>query len=86
MNLMLDLPSYLESELAEEAAQFNLSLPDYVLQLLIANRPTRAQPRNGAELVAYWETEGLIGTRPDIDDSASHARALREQAQYRGRT
>lgn len=40
-------------------------------------------PQNGAELVAYWEKMGLMGTRPDITDSVAHARALRRQAETR---
>jgi hypothetical protein len=27
------------------------------------------KPKTGAELVAYWQREGLIGSRPEIDDS-----------------
>jgi predicted DNA-binding antitoxin AbrB/MazE fold protein len=42
-----------------------------------------SMPANGAELVAYWEKKGLIGTRPDITDSVAHARALRRQAETR---
>lgn len=83
MKLVLDLPSNLEHELAAEAEHLCLSLPDYVLKLLAATRHMPSQPRNGAELVAYWESEGLIGTRPDIVDSTSHARTLRERAQHR---
>ncbi|HJT32514.1 MAG TPA: hypothetical protein VJ783_10760 [Pirellulales bacterium] len=36
MTLTLELPSELESELAAEAAQFGLSLPEYALRLLSA--------------------------------------------------
>ena len=35
----------------------------------------------GTDLVAYWEREGLIGTRPDIKDSLEHARAIRRKAE-----
>lgn len=40
-------------------------------------------PTNGAELVAYWEQAGVIGSRPDITDSVGHARELRRQAETR---
>lgn len=40
-------------------------------------------PTNGAELVVYWDKNGLIGTRPDVTDSVAHARALRRQAETR---
>lgn len=39
----------------------------------------------GADLVAYWEREGLIGTRSDIKDSLEHARAVRRRAEKRTR-
>lgn len=38
-----------------------------------------AAVRTGADLVAYWERNGLLGTRPDITDPAAYARGLREQ-------
>lgn len=37
--------------------------------------------RTGADLVAYWQREGLIGTRKDITDSSKYARQIREQAE-----
>lgn len=83
MSLVVDLPAELESELSFEAARLGLSLPDYVLRLLAAGRAPNSLPRNGAELLAYWQGEGLIGTRPEIVDSAAHARAIREKAQQR---
>jgi len=39
----------------------------------------------GAELVAFWEREGIIGSRPDIVDPADHARRLRAEAERRYR-
>jgi hypothetical protein len=60
-------------------------LPDYVLRLLSAGRVHGIPPANGAELVAYWRDEGLIGTRSDITDSQKHARAIRRKAQRRRR-
>jgi hypothetical protein len=85
MSLVLDLPPELETELAAEAAQLGLPLPEYVLRVLAVGRSPSAAPRTGAELLAYWQGEGLVGTRPDITDSQAHARALREQAERRPR-
>jgi hypothetical protein len=47
----------------------------------------RGQPalQSGAELLGYWQREGLVGTRRDITDSQAHARALRQQAERRPR-
>lgn len=53
-------------------------------------RPTTADKRGhdvqtGAELIEYYQREQLIGTRSEIVDSQSHARALREAAEKRVR-
>jgi predicted nucleic acid-binding protein len=81
MSLVLDLPAELENELSAEAAQLGLPLTEYVMRVLSGVRTARS----GAELVAYWQSAGLIGSRPDITDAAEHARALREKAQSRAR-
>ena len=86
MSLVLELPDELETELAAEAARLGLTLPEFVLRLLSAGRPPCPAPRSGAELVAYWQGEGLLGSRTDITDSQAHARALRQQAVKRERS
>jgi hypothetical protein len=83
MSIVLDLPQELESALATEATQLGLSLTEYVLRLL-STRPLVGQlPTTGAELVAYWQREGVIGTRLDSTDSQAHARQIRHQAERR---
>lgn len=81
MSITLDLPEELESDLSTEAAQLGLSLPEYVLRLLFASPTLASRPRTGAELVEYWQAGGLIGTRPDIADSQTHARQIRDRAE-----
>ena len=83
MILTLELPKELESDLVNEAEQLGLSLPDYTLQLLFARPTLKATPRNGAELIAYWQNAGVIGMQPDIDDSQQHARDIRMHAEKR---
>jgi hypothetical protein len=84
MTLTLELPEALEAELTAEAARQGLSLSEYALQLLrAAHRPAGAAPQTGAELVAYWQAAGLIGTRSDIADSQEYARKLRAEAERR---
>ena len=83
MSLVLALPSELETELATEAARLGLPLPEYALRLIAAGRATRSALRTGAELLGYWQGEGLVGTRREIADSLAHARALRQQAERR---
>jgi hypothetical protein len=83
MSIMLDLPQELESELATEATQLGLSLTEYVLRLLSTRSLAGQLPTNGAELVAYWQRAGFIGTRRNITDSQAHARQIRHQAERR---
>jgi hypothetical protein len=83
MSIMLDLPQELESELAIEATQLGLSLTEYVLRLLSTRSIVGQLPTTGAELVAYWQREGVIGARPDITDSQAHARQIRHKAERR---
>lgn len=85
MSVTLDLPEELEGELASEAARLGLSLPAYLLRLISSSRAAGGGPKNGTELVAYWQGEALIGARPDIEDSQAHARRVRERAGRRGR-
>lgn len=83
MSIVLDLPPELESELAAEAARLHLPLSEYASRLLVSGRSSEPKPSTGAELVAYWKDAGLIGTRPEIEDSGEHARELRKQAETR---
>ncbi len=83
MSITLDLPEELASDLSIEAARLGLSLPEYILRLLSTSRAMESKPETGVELVAYWQAEGLIGTRPDIADSQTHARQIRDQAELR---
>jgi hypothetical protein len=83
MSLTLELPEDLAAALADEAARQGLSLPDYAVRLLASARGTAVPLRNGADLVAFWNAEGVVGSRPDVQDSEAEARALREQAQRR---
>jgi hypothetical protein len=83
MSITLDLPQELEEELSAEAARLNLPLSEYVLRLLSTKGTALTMPRTGEKLVAYWQSEGVIGSRPDIFDSQVHARNLRRESQTR---
>jgi HicB family len=54
MSVTIELPPDLEDKLAAEANARGLSLPDYVVQLLAGPKVT-----TGADLVKYWQAEGL---------------------------
>ncbi len=79
----VELPDDLAAALIHEASSRGMSLADYTLYLLSSACPATPPIRNGADLVAFWEREGLLGTRMDIADSQVEARKLREQAQNR---
>lgn len=80
----LSLPDDLAGTLGNEASRLGMSLPDYALRVLSSVSQPTASIKTGAELVAYWKSAGVIGSRPDITDSQTYARELREQAQRRG--
>lgn len=86
MSVTLDLPHELEDELAAEAGQLGLPLPEYILRVLSITVATGDEPKTGADLVEYWQNEDVIGTRPDITDSQGHARQIRRRAERRTRT
>ena len=84
-SITFDLPQELETELKTKATQIGLSLSEYILHLL-SIKPTSAEntlPQTGAELVAYWQQEGLCGYRSDISNRQTHARAIRNKAEKR---
>ena len=84
MSLTVELPDELADALADEAARLGMSVPDYAVRLLSTAHSSAMKLQNGADLIAYWKAEGLIGTRTDIADSQVEARRLRDQAQRRG--
>lgn len=77
MNISLDLPSELENELSTEASHLKLPLAEYILRVLSFRPFLQNPPKTGLELIAYWESVGVISSRPDITDSQEHARKLR---------
>jgi hypothetical protein len=83
MTLTLDLPKQLVDELSVEANRLGLSLPQYALQVLSVGRDGETAPKTGADLVAYWRAQGLVGTRAEIADSQDHAREIRRAAESR---
>jgi hypothetical protein len=83
MTLTLELPNELEYELTEEAERRGLTLQQYALLVLTSGFAVDKRPVTGADLVAYWHEEGLIGSRPDIEDAQEFARDLRRQAETR---
>jgi hypothetical protein len=61
MTLTLELPHDLEHRLTTEAARLGLPVEQYALRLLGDLPKVEDRPTNGAELVAFWRREGVIG-------------------------
>jgi hypothetical protein len=85
MSITLDLPPELEKKLAAEASRQGVPLSDYLLRVLSNGGQAAPSFRTGAELVAYWQQAGVVGSRADIGDSQQHARELRAEAERRER-
>ena len=85
MIVNLEIPTELENELSAEASQLKLPLSEYILRVLSFRPFLQNPPKTGLDLVAYWESIGVINSRPDISDSQEHARRLRDQAEHRAR-
>lgn len=83
MTIILDLPKELEQELERAAVRAGCSVSEYVLRVLQSSHTVQSATPTGAELLAYWEREGLLGSMPDIEDPVTFARDLREQNQNR---
>jgi hypothetical protein len=81
--ISLELSSELENELSTEACQLKLPLAEYILRVLEFRPFLQNPPRTGVELVAYWESIGIVDSRPDVTDSQEYARRLRNQAEHR---
>jgi hypothetical protein len=79
VRITIDLPADLADQLTREAAEAGLPLPEHAIHLL-ANRSatiTQVPPLTGTELIEYWNSEGVIGSRSDIDDPGAFSRRLR---------
>ena len=84
MSKTVELPDDLADALSGEAAKAGMSLSEYAVRLLATVHPPAENVRTGADLVAYWQAEGVIGSCPDLPDSQEYARQLRDRAQRRG--
>ena len=69
-----------------DARRAGVSVDEYILQLLTSAKKFDPPLRTGAEIMAYWEREGLLGNRPDIVDPSAFARELRERSERRERS
>ena len=86
MTLTLDLPGDVTRKMEEAAAQRGMPLSEFAAEFLASHfvpRADTAASRSGAEILAIWQKEGLLGEGPDIEDPVAFARELRERNQRR---
>lgn len=81
MTITLELTPAEAAALTRKATAQGQRLPEYI-QERVKEIATEETPI-GAQIVAQWEREGVIGYRTDITDSQEHARIIREKAQTR---
>ena len=80
MTITLDLPPTMSARLEEEAAKWEQPVEEYVKLLIAQAMP---KPRNGAEMVAMLQEDGIIGMwadREDIKDSTAWVQQQRDKA------
>lgn len=88
MSLLLELPPALEAELIAESERLGVSVSEVVTQKISESTVNRVAPesikkKTGAEFIAQWESEGLIGIRNDIENPAEFVRELRRKSDNR---
>jgi hypothetical protein len=87
MTLSIELTEEEKNAVERAAKERDMEVGEFVRSLILPSSAAGAAAvTTGEELVSYWQREGLIGTRADIHDSATHARALRDEAQRRIRS
>jgi hypothetical protein len=84
MTITLELTPAEASALTRKSKERGQPLPEYI-QARVKELATEELQPIGAQIVAEWEREGVIGYRTDISDSQVHARKIREKAQTRAR-
>jgi hypothetical protein len=84
----IDLSPGVEKSLAELAALRNLSLEEYMVQVLEGAVSMSAvtaadQPKTGRELLEEWRRDGVMWRKDMTEDSVEYAYRLRERSQRR---
>ena len=85
MTIVLQLKPEVEARAQAQAEARGISLQEYLEHAI----EHITSPLTGAELLAQWDKEGVLGAwarRDDITDSAAYARELRRQSEARERS
>jgi hypothetical protein len=81
MTLTIELTPEQEAALQAQAQAAGMEASEYARELLASDLASARRPMTGAEMIAHWEQEGVIGSYGDPDvDSPELARRIRERA------
>lgn len=83
MTLTIELTPEEEAALEEQAIAAGMESSEYARQLLTTELTDLSLPRNGAEILAYWEREGVRGVFADRGNAQEFARQLRDAEEAR---
>ncbi len=88
MVLTIELSEEVERSLLARAEREGKSVEGLSVEILkgsVSRETVAAEFRNmsPAQIMDYWEREGLVGWRDDVEDSAVLAREIRDKAQRR---
>jgi hypothetical protein len=81
MTLTIELTPEQEAALQAQAQAAGIDATEYAQRLLASDLAEEHRPMTGAEMIAYWDKEGITGTFADRPDSQEYARQLRDQVQ-----
>jgi hypothetical protein len=83
MSITIELTEAEELRIREQAAALGLNEVEYARRRLVGEADD-LKPQTGAEALAFWEREGVLGLFSDRPDSPEFARQLRSEAESRG--
>jgi hypothetical protein len=87
MTLTIKLTKAEKQGLERLASERGMGLDEYARTLLLAGSGASAPViTSGAELVDYWQREGVLGAKTGDTDSAAAARHIRKRAEQRVRS
>lgn len=80
MSVLLNFPKTLEKQLHQEAASREQPIEKYLVKLIQQARQNGSQSfQSTDEILSYWKSAGVLGTRPTKTNSQKMARRLRSQ-------
>jgi len=84
MTLTIELTPEQEATLQAQANAAGMEASEYARQLLASDLVIERRPMSGAEMIAHWKRDGVLGSYGDMDvDAPELARRIRERGHMR---